>query len=126
MRSGDNLFLWTLCLTSGWRKRKTSVFHPEGWGAPDCFAQGSVPGVPHPPALCSLLCWRGTQLVLLAGCITGTSALQKVIGRKSLRLVVVVVAATLSPGRVVECMSRPPMPAVLLQQASHWRCLEGI
>ena len=25
--------------------------------------------------------WRGTQLVLLAGCITGTSALQKVIGR---------------------------------------------
>ena len=63
--------------------------------------------------------------MLLAGCITGTSALQKVIGRKSLRLVVVVVAATLSSGRVAECMSRPPTPAVLSQQVSHWRCLEG-
>ena len=37
----------------------------------------------------------------------------------------VVVAATLSPGRVAECMSRPPTPAVSSQQASHWRCLEG-
>ena len=35
--------------------------------------------------------------MLLAGCITGTSALQKVIGRKSLRLVVVVVAALSAP-----------------------------
>ena len=36
-----------------------------------------------------------------------------------------VVAATLSSGRVAECMSRPPTPAVLSQQVSHWRCLEG-
>ena len=34
-------------------------------------------------------------------------------------------AATLSPDRVAECMSRPPAPAVSSRQASHWRCLEG-
>lgn len=40
MRSGDNLFLWTLCLTSGWRKRRTSGFHLEGWGRPGLFRAG--------------------------------------------------------------------------------------
>ena len=45
--------------------------------------------------------------------------------KADLRLVVVVVAATLTPNRVAECMSRPPTPAVSSQQASHWRCLEG-
>ena len=40
-------------------------------------------------------------------------------GKVDPRLVVVVVAATLSPDRVAECMSRPPAPAVSSQQASH-------
>ena len=40
--------------------------------------QGLVPGVLHPPALCSPLCWRRTELVFLDGCIPGTPALQKV------------------------------------------------
>ena len=47
-------------------------------------------------------------------------------GKVDPRLPAVVVAATLSPDSVAECMSRPPAPVVSSWQASHWKCPEGV
>ena len=51
-------------------------------GARYSAVQGPVPGVPHPPALCSPQCWRRSELALLARCL-GNSALHKAPARGS-------------------------------------------
>ena len=78
---GTHLFFWTLFLTSVWQRGRTSGPTRKTDGARDRVVQSSVPGVHHPPDLCSPLCWRRTELVLLSGCILGTPTLQKVAAR---------------------------------------------